>query len=837
MVRRLEACQSPVWDTGLAVTALLDAGRARRRRRGRPGRALAAGRGGARPRRLGGAPPAAGPGRLGVRVRQRPLPRHRRHRRGGAGAAPRRRRHRPRPRCDRAAAVAWMAGMQSPRRRLGRVRRRQHQPAAGQAAVLRLRRGDRPAVGRRHRARGGGAGRRGAGRLGRPAGAACTGCCDAPGARTAPGSAGGASTTCTAPAPRCRRWSPPASPRGTRRSAGPWRGWSRSSRTRTAAGARTCAPTSTRPGSAAARLDRVADGVGAAGPAGRRRARLGGRAPRRRLAGRHPAARRHLGRAAVHRHRLPRRLLINYHLYRLVFPVSALGRYVAGRRTRDPRPDGRARRCALEHARRASAGCAAPACPSSAPGGARPLRHAGPRAHRPGPVAGRRRRRRAATRAAPGDLVVADRGHRRRRTAVASPVRAAAGRRAAPARADRARRPAGRQRRGGHRRGPPRLARAGALAVDTESRAGWPRPAAAVRGGPRRRRHPGRPAAVARARSSAGWPRCARCGRRRRRSPSGRRRSRPREVVLATPRSFCAGVDRAIEVVERALDRHGAPVYVRRQVVHNTHVVRDLESARRGLRRGGRRGAGRRGARAGRARGGAGGPRRGRGRAVAGRRRRHLPAGQPRCTPRSAATPGAATPCCSSATASTRRSRAPSARRPATSSSVADVAEAAPGRRRATRAGSPTRCRRPSPSTRPRRSPPSCAERFPALRGAAPRRHLLRHHQPPAAVRGLAARHRPRARGRLGRTRSNSVRLVEVAERGGRPGPPRRGRRRTSTCAGWPAPAASASPPAPRPRRTWSTTSCTACPASARSPCSEQHGTDRGRRLHHCPRR
>src|SRR5205823_13359857 len=51
-----------------------------------------------------------------------------------------------------------------------------------------------------------------------------------------------------------------------------------------------------------------------------------------------------------------------------------------------------------------------------------------------------------------------------------------------------------------------------------------------------------------------------------------------REVVLASPRSFCAGVTRAIEAVERALERHGAPVYVRRQIVHNTHVVRDLEA-------------------------------------------------------------------------------------------------------------------------------------------------------------------------------------------------------------------------------------------------------------------
>jgi 4-hydroxy-3-methylbut-2-enyl diphosphate reductase len=50
------------------------------------------------------------------------------------------------------------------------------------------------------------------------------------------------------------------------------------------------------------------------------------------------------------------------------------------------------------------------------------------------------------------------------------------------------------------------------------------------------------------------------------------------EVVLASPRSFCAGVDRAIAIVERALALHGAPVYVRRQIVHNLHVVRDLES-------------------------------------------------------------------------------------------------------------------------------------------------------------------------------------------------------------------------------------------------------------------
>ncbi|MGH9075895.1 MAG: 4-hydroxy-3-methylbut-2-enyl diphosphate reductase [Acidimicrobiales bacterium] len=50
-----------------------------------------------------------------------------------------------------------------------------------------------------------------------------------------------------------------------------------------------------------------------------------------------------------------------------------------------------------------------------------------------------------------------------------------------------------------------------------------------------------------------------------------------RRVVLAGPRSFCAGVERAVTTVERALDRFGAPVYVRRQIVHNAHVVADLE--------------------------------------------------------------------------------------------------------------------------------------------------------------------------------------------------------------------------------------------------------------------
>ncbi len=50
------------------------------------------------------------------------------------------------------------------------------------------------------------------------------------------------------------------------------------------------------------------------------------------------------------------------------------------------------------------------------------------------------------------------------------------------------------------------------------------------------------------------------------------------QVLLANPRGFCAGVDRAIEIVERALKRHGAPIYVRHEVVHNKYVVDDLRA-------------------------------------------------------------------------------------------------------------------------------------------------------------------------------------------------------------------------------------------------------------------
>ncbi|MBO4272057.1 4-hydroxy-3-methylbut-2-enyl diphosphate reductase [Microbispora triticiradicis] len=53
--------------------------------------------------------------------------------------------------------------------------------------------------------------------------------------------------------------------------------------------------------------------------------------------------------------------------------------------------------------------------------------------------------------------------------------------------------------------------------------------------------------------------------------------SATRRVLVAKPRGYCAGVDRAVQAVERALEQYGAPVYVRKQIVHNTHVVKTLE--------------------------------------------------------------------------------------------------------------------------------------------------------------------------------------------------------------------------------------------------------------------
>ncbi|ALJ19870.1 4-hydroxy-3-methylbut-2-enyl diphosphate reductase [Microbacterium sp. No. 7] len=64
--------------------------------------------------------------------------------------------------------------------------------------------------------------------------------------------------------------------------------------------------------------------------------------------------------------------------------------------------------------------------------------------------------------------------------------------------------------------------------------------------------------------------------------PRGRLQNNPvpghKRVLLAAPRGYCAGVDRAVVAVEKALEQYGAPVYVRKQIVHNIHVVRELEA-------------------------------------------------------------------------------------------------------------------------------------------------------------------------------------------------------------------------------------------------------------------
>ena len=59
-------------------------------------------------------------------------------------------------------------------------------------------------------------------------------------------------------------------------------------------------------------------------------------------------------------------------------------------------------------------------------------------------------------------------------------------------------------------------------------------------------------------------------------APKAPARGAPRRVLLATPRGYCAGVDRAVQTVEEALDLHGPPVYVRKEIVHNKHVVAQL---------------------------------------------------------------------------------------------------------------------------------------------------------------------------------------------------------------------------------------------------------------------
>src|SRR5947209_5939110 len=60
--------------------------------------------------------------------------------------------------------------------------------------------------------------------------------------------------------------------------------------------------------------------------------------------------------------------------------------------------------------------------------------------------------------------------------------------------------------------------------------------------------------------------------------PSAPTTHAPDKLLLAAPRGYCAGVDRAVQTVERALERYGAPVYVRKEIVHNKHVVEQLRT-------------------------------------------------------------------------------------------------------------------------------------------------------------------------------------------------------------------------------------------------------------------
>jgi 4-hydroxy-3-methylbut-2-en-1-yl diphosphate reductase len=126
-----------------------------------------------------------------------------------------------------------------------------------------------------------------------------------------------------------------------------------------------------------------------------------------------------------------------------------------------------------------------------------------------------------------------------------------------------------------------RLAATGAIAVDMES-AALAREAV--------RRFPGRPVAVVRVIVDTAVIPVARLATvpagikalrvLRRTGPALRRwadLAGPRRVLLASPRAFCAGVERAIDIVELALQRYPRPVYVRRQIVHNAHVIADLE--------------------------------------------------------------------------------------------------------------------------------------------------------------------------------------------------------------------------------------------------------------------
>ena len=239
--------------------------------------------------------------------------------------------------------------------------------------------------------------------------------------------------------------------------------------------------------------------------------------------------------------------------------------------------------------------------------------------------------------------------------------------------------------------------------------------------------------------------------------------SPPRSSCSPRPRGYCAGVDRAVQTVERALELYGAPVYVRKEIVHNKHVVEQLrergaifveelddtipEGAITVFSAHGVSPAVHADAE----------------RARAADDRRDLPAGDQGPPRGASSSPPRATRSSSSATPATRRSRARWARRPSTSCS---------SRPRPTS----TRSRSPIPSKVAYISQTTLSvdetraiinrlrERFPDDHRAAHRRHLLRHDQPPGGRQADGRAVRPRARHRL-------AQLVELQA-------PRRGRAR-----------------------------------------------------------
>ena len=516
-------------------------------------------------------------------------------RRAGPAPRPARRGHgRARGRRGRARSGPRLAdGHAEPRRRLGRVRRRQHPRALPPPAVLRLRRGHRPAVAdvTAHVVEflaaepGADRGRR----AGRPALARSSSR-----SPTARGSAGGAPTTSTAPAPplpalvaagahqydrpvrRAVEWLARPPERRRRLGRGP------ALLPATTAGA---AGASRRRRRRRGRCSACSPPASAATPSGRGVA----------LAGRDPAGRRHAGtspgspasaspatststttstgrcsrcRRSAATWRPPRAGgdALTRCLGRLTVltPLRLERRAVRARRDVGAR---RRHRRAEPRRSRESGGSTwhghgnGHGCPSG-PGRRRRLR----RRPRPRPAAGRPRRRH---RGAPGRRRHVRVPGRRRcwpascagpgSRAIAGPIRSVE--RARPWRRPRA---AGRRRRGRRRHG-----------VGAGSCEGHPLDAAAavvravVDTARRELVSPWTPHGTL-----AGRPSAARRGAGAR--ALGRRPRPPAACVLASPRGFCAGVERAIDIVERALDRYGPPVYVRRQIIHNTHVVADL---------------------------------------------------------------------------------------------------------------------------------------------------------------------------------------------------------------------------------------------------------------------